>query len=168
MWYEQVDCAEVNANFERRSTLPELKDEGSKATCRVHSGRSAPAQTWRTRPMLVPSEIEATVAIAKTSPDTYPRVSAVRSCNNSPNDEDQDLPSDSKPTVPEASSLHLEQLSGANPNPSQPRTISATEYDFPWLGEVNWEHMERVLFKRKRMSPREAFQRWESRKQEGQ
>jgi hypothetical protein len=167
-WYEQVDCAEVNANLKCRFTLPELKDEGSNATCRVHSGHPAPTQTYRNRPILLPCEIKASVVMAKTSPETYPRVSAHRSCTESLEEADQISDSDSKLAVREASPLSPTQPSSVNPDPSQSMTISASEYDFPWYGVANWEYMERVLFKRKRLSPREAFQRLESRKEKGQ
>jgi hypothetical protein len=101
--------------------------------------------------------------MAKTSPDTYPRVSASR-----PNDADPSSDGDSKLTLLEASSFPPTKVSDANPDPTEPKTISAAEYDFPCVGEANWEYMERVLFKRKRLSPGQAFQRLESRKQNGQ
>jgi hypothetical protein len=144
-WYEQVDCGEVNLNMKCHLDLPELKDQGSKAFCKLHSKQpTLPKQ----QPIRNTYDIAMSLKCNRMMPDTYPTISA------------------SQPASPSMYQFGRKDEGQGEQSSRAAEMISATEYDYPWPGEMDAEFIERVLLKRRRMSAKEAFKRLDLRKQE--
>ena len=149
-WYEQVDCGEVNANIKCHLDLPELKDQGSKAICKLHSKQPTIPSHRQQRPARSRYDVYMSLKCNRVVPDTYPIVSA------------------GQPASPTTNQFHESKTSKREVRSTaaaEPEIISAAEYDYPWRGETDAEFIERVLLKRRRMPAKEAFKRLDERKQ---